>query len=83
MSTKEKLKERFKKLPNDFTFEELTKLFASLGYSLDNKGNTSGSRISFYKENDRSLLHRPHPGNIMKVGVLNNIYFLLKQRKLL
>ena len=47
MSTKEKLIERFKRLPKDFTFDELTRLFGYLGFKLDNKGATSGSRVRF------------------------------------
>ena len=34
MSKKDKLKERFKKLPNDFSFDELVRLFASVGFML-------------------------------------------------
>ena len=37
MGTKEKLIERFKKQPNDFSWDELVRLFSSLGYHLDNK----------------------------------------------
>ena len=32
MSTKEKLIERFKRLPSDFTFEELVRLLSFYGY---------------------------------------------------
>ena len=39
MSTKGRLKDRFCSLPNDFTFEELVRLFSVLGFELDNKGN--------------------------------------------
>ena len=47
MSSKEKLIERFKKLPKDFTFEETVKLLSIFGYQVHNKGATSGSRIRF------------------------------------
>ena len=47
MSTKDKLTKRFKSLPSDFTFDELVRVFASVGFTLDNKGNTSGSRVRF------------------------------------
>lgn len=49
MGTKEKLIERFKLQPNDFTWDELVRLFSILGYETDNKGKTSGSRVIFYK----------------------------------
>ena len=82
MSKKDKLTERFKKLPSDFTFEELTTLLLSFGYTLDNKGATSGSRVVFKKEKDRLQLHKPHAGNPLGKGCLKNLYKLLKQRKL-
>ena len=48
MSSKEKLLTRFCKLPKDFTFDELIRLFAVFGYKIDNKGSTSGSRVFVY-----------------------------------
>lgn len=41
MSKQEKLIERFKTRPKDFTFEELITLLGYYGYYLDNKGKTS------------------------------------------
>ena len=82
MSTKEKLIERFKRLPSDFTFEELVRLFGFFGYELDNKGISSGSRVVFRKGNDCILLHRPHPANTVKKGTIKGIYKELKKRKL-
>ena len=38
MGTKEKLINRLKKIPKDFTWEELVRLFSLFGFSLDNKG---------------------------------------------
>ena len=43
METKEKLIERFKRQPKDFTFDELTRLFIVLGFEVSQKGKTSGS----------------------------------------
>ena len=77
MSTKDKLTERFKRLPSDFTFDELVSVFASVGFTLDNKGNTSGSRVRFRKGGHVYCLHRPHPGNAVKRGVLKDIYVYL------
>jgi len=42
MGTKEKLVERFKKLPKDFTYEETLKLLFIFGYYEHNKGATLG-----------------------------------------
>ena len=83
MSTKDKLIERFKSLPRDFTFDELVSLFNILGYSIDNKGATSGSRVSFTKENDKFLIHKPHPGNIVKMYYLKMLRTEFQQRKLI
>lgn len=47
MGSKEKLIERFKLLPKDFTWDELKRLFSILDFELGNKGKTSGSRVIF------------------------------------
>ncbi len=74
MGTKEKLLERLKCLPTDFTFAEAERLLTLLGYTKSNKGRTSGSRVMYIdKQNRKILLHRPHPGKILKVYVLNDI----------
>lgn len=83
MSTKKKLIKRFKSLPNDFTFEEIIRLLASLGFELNNKGATSGSRVEFSDGNHKITIHKPHPGNILKRIVVKRIYIALKQAKLL
>ncbi|MBO4469342.1 MAG: type II toxin-antitoxin system HicA family toxin [Bacteroidales bacterium] len=67
MGTKEKLIERLKGLPKDFTFAEAERLITSFGYIKSNKGKTSGSRVLFYKEGRIPLfLHRPHPQKELK-----------------
>ena len=67
MGTKEKLIERLKGLPKDFTFDEAEKLITSFGYVKSNKGKTSGSRVLFFKNGVLPLfLHRPHPGKELK-----------------
>lgn len=71
MSTKKKLKERFKTLPSDFTFDELVRLFNILGFTVNNKGVTSGSRVRLEKGTDYYNLHKPHPGNVIKKTALN------------
>jgi len=81
MSTKEKLIERFKTLPSDFTFDELVRLLSFYGYRLENKGQTSGSRVIFTKGNDSIMMHRPHPSNIVKKKALKNIKQSIKKEK--
>ena len=67
MGTKEKLIERLKRLPADFTFDEAARLLSLFGYQKSEKGRTSGSRVSFSSINKTPvMLHRPHPGNQMK-----------------
>lgn len=83
MSTKEKLIERFKRLPNDFTFEETVRLFAAIGFTLHQKGKTSGSRVMFYKEDLSFDMHKPHPGSIVKRGTIKSIYDFLTKKGLI
>ena len=79
MGTKEKLRERFKKLPADFTFDEMQRLLESYGYVKGDKGRTSGSRVIFKNGDKRPImLHKPHPGNIGKGYAMNQVYEDLK-----
>ena len=85
MGRKEKLLSRFLKLPKDFTFDEIISLLGYLGYSVHNKGKTSGSRIRF-KNDALGIyvdLHKPHPGSIMKQWMMRTIYDHLKMNKLI
>lgn len=60
---KEKLIARLKSNPKDFTFEEAETLLGLLGYSRNNKGKTSGSRVISTSGTYRTkiMLHKPHP----------------------
>lgn len=75
MGTKEKLTARFKMLPSDFSFAELNRLLKNYGYAKIDKGKTSGSRM-LYRRADGSIImmHKPHPGNTVKMYVLKMIY---------
>ncbi|MBR0109057.1 MAG: type II toxin-antitoxin system HicA family toxin [Bacteroidales bacterium] len=74
MGTKEKLIERLKRLPTDFTFNEVERLLNLFGYVKSNKGKTSGSRVLFMDGHNRKiLLHKPHPGKIVKAYALKEI----------
>ena len=74
MGTKEKLIGRLKSLPNDFTFDEIERLLTLFGYKMENKGKTSGSKVMFIdKQNRKILLHKPHPGNIIKRYALKDV----------
>lgn len=79
MSTKEKLRRRFLAMPSDFTFDELQQLLAGYGYVKRDKGRTSGSRVIFKNGDKRPImLHKPHPGNIVKHYALQQVYNDLK-----
>ena len=80
MSTKEKLIERFKNQPKDFTWEELVRLFGILGFTVDNKGKTSGSRIVFANGVEAHTVHKPHPSNIMKRYAMKQILDFLIEK---
>lgn len=83
MGKKEKLIERFKTLPRDFTWAELVQLFAIFGFELDNKGRTSGSRVIFSKDKMSYVAHKPHPDKTIKVYVMKQVYDFLSKNKLL
>ena len=64
MGQKEKLIQRLKSRPKDFTFQEAETLLGYLDYKRSNKGKTSGSRVVFEStEHANILLHKPHPNN--------------------
>lgn len=74
MGTTDKLRDRFLTLPKDFTFDEMEKLLSGYGYVKANKGKTSGSRVIFKNGNKRPImLHKPHPGNIIKSYALKQV----------
>ncbi|MDE5643293.1 MAG: type II toxin-antitoxin system HicA family toxin [Muribaculaceae bacterium] len=84
MGTKEKLITRFSSLPKDFTWDELTRLLAALGFAQTNKGKTSGSRVIFKSEGRKPImLHKPHPGNIIKGYAIKQVYDYLKNEGLI
>lgn len=78
MGTKEKLIERLKCLPKDFTFDEAERLLTLFGYVKSNKGKTSGSRVLFFKEGKIPVfLHRPHPGKDLKEYAVKQLLYEL------
>jgi len=80
MGRKEKLRERFKKMPTDFTFDEMLALLEGYGYEKVEKGRTSGSRVIFKNGDKRPImLHKPHPGNMVKGYAMKQVYDDLKE----
>lgn len=81
MSKIEKAKMRILQRPKDYTYSEVKFLLSQLGFVECSKGKTSGSRVKFYREYDKRiiLLHKPHPGDIMKQGAVKDIVeYLIK-----
>lgn len=75
MTQDEKLLARLRSIPRDFTYREARALLGSLGFDERKKGKTSGSRVCFIRPSDgRSvLLHRPHPGAVMRIGAIRQL----------
>lgn len=73
MSRHEKPVARFKSGPKDFTWHEMLRLLEGLGYKAEPPGKTSGSRRLFtHPSASNIVLHRPHPGNIIKEYVIKD-----------
>ena len=80
MGKREKLIERFLRQPKDFTFEELSTLLGYYGYERSDKGRTSGSRVVFrHEEGYAIMLHKPHPGNIVKSYAMKQVLTYLQE----
>ena len=81
----EKAKARIKAKPKDYTYSEAKQLLGQLGYVESHKGRTSGSRVMFFRESDNAviMLHKPHPGDVMKPGAVKQLYeYLIKMGEL-
>lgn len=81
MSRNQKLVWRLLSIPKDFTWEELVKLLAMFGYAELKKGKTGGSRRKFADEKKNIIiLHKPHPGNILKEYAIKQVIDQLKEK---
>lgn len=58
--------------PRTFRFRDFVRIMESLGYELDQKGATSGSRVRFYRKSDGRMfiMHSPHPSDEMSRGAI-------------
>lgn len=84
MSGKEKLIAKLKANKGSFEINELDTLLTQLGYKLDNKGRTSGSRIQYISPGRQHIvLHKPHHGNELKDYQKKQIISVLEQEGLL
>jgi hypothetical protein len=80
MTKEEKLIDRLLAQPKDFTYLELRRLMISLGYIEDSRGRSSGSRVAFFHPRTSRILmlHKPHPGNELKVYQVRLVIDFLK-----
>jgi len=84
VSRKEKLLKRLQLRPRDFTWDELQRLLVGLGYEPVKQGKTGGSRRRFIHATAATItLHKPHPGNIVKLYVIDDVINMLKQEDLI
>ncbi len=84
MGQKEKLIQRLKTKPKDFTFDEAETLLGYLSYVRSNKGKTSGSRVMFIsEEHEAILLHKPHPQKELKAYQIKQLIEILEQEGLI
>ena len=84
MTRKDKLIKRLQSRPRDFTWDELQRLLESLGYEVARQGKTGGSRRRFIHPVAATItLHKPHPGNIVKLYAIDDVLSVLKQEGLI
>lgn len=81
MSQSEKAVQRLLSIPKDFTWEELSKVLVKFGYIELKTGKTGGSRRKFSDEKmNVIILHKPHPGNIIKEYAIKQVIVHLKEK---
>jgi predicted RNA binding protein YcfA (HicA-like mRNA interferase family) len=84
MSRRDKLVALFKGRPKDFTWDEMVRLLEGLGYVEAATGKTGGSRRRFvHKTAPTITLHKPHPGNVVKMYVIDDVLRLLNEEGLI
>lgn len=82
MTRHEKLLHKFLSRPRDFTFNELIRLLRALGYE---ELQGSGSRVVFRNDEftHNIKIHKPHPGNVLKIYQIDLIIQELKTKNLI
>jgi predicted RNA binding protein YcfA (HicA-like mRNA interferase family) len=84
MDRHDKLLERFRRRPRDFTWEELTTLLRRLGFRQVRPGRTAGSRRRFIHPDGCVIsLHEPYPARILKRYQIDQIIETLEREGLL
>ena len=82
MSKNDKLLVRLLSQPTDFTWDELVRVLRLLGYEEQAAGKTGGSRRAFANAATGTIirLHKPHPGNVLKMYQLKQLIQQLNLR---
>lgn len=84
MSRRNKLVARLRSKPKNFTWDELVRLLEGLGYSEAAAGKTGGSRRRLLHATAPTIaLHKPHPGNIVKMYVIRDVLRVLIEEDLI
>lgn len=84
MSRRDKLVARLRARPRDLTWDELVRLLEGLGYSEAATGKTGGSRRRFVHDTAPIIaLHKPHPGNIVRMYVIEDVSRVLTEAGLI
>ncbi len=84
MTKRQKVIERFKAMPADFTWQELETMLAGFGYAQLKTGKTGGSRVKFMHETlPPVILHKPHPKPVLKRYQLEQIEETLRNEGLI
>jgi hypothetical protein len=84
MSKQEKLRERIKAKPTDFTWSELKSLLAGFGFEPGTSGKTGGSRIRFlHPKYPPIMMHKPHPAKVLKRYQVEQVLEFLRKEGLL
>ena len=80
-----KLIEKLKSSPRSFTFDDAETLLGFFSYYRNNKGKTSGSRVSFSSSEHQAkiLLHKPHPQKELREYQVKQLRQLLEEEGLL
>ena len=83
MTRRDKLIRRFRGRPKDFAWDELVRLLSGVGYAEVRTGTAGGARRRFVHPRAPAIsLHRPHPGNIVKMYAMDEVLRLLTEEKL-
>jgi hypothetical protein len=84
MDRHDRLLERLRRRPRDFTWEELTTLLRRLGFRQVRPGRTAGSRRRFIHPDGCVIsLHEPHPTRILKRYQIDQVLETLAREDLI